>query len=203
MQIYTNFCVHLFSSCLRNSFAEKWNSENAIPKLIHNSKPSPVNGLFICHFHNSICQPTSSKISKLSESEAKDHPVQHHEQPGDPKFSKFTTAAVSLSYTLSKFITRVFLLIMKNISHLNQYDQWPQHQNQNLSNSPPPHRAMIDWPTTGWPARKHKTPQLRVLGTHSDSVQNQLILICPPDMYFISASVLSGYWKISLCDDHS
>lgn len=119
------------------------------------------------------------------------------------KFSKFTTAAVSLSYTLSKFITRVFLLIMKNISHLNQYDQWPQHQNQNLSNSPPPHRAMIDWPTTGWPARKHKTPQLRLLGTHSDSGQNHLILICPPDMYFISASVLSGYWKISLCDDHS
>lgn len=109
----------------------------AIPKLIHNSKLSPVNGLFICHFHNSICtapnriEPCFVGVFVLICPEAGDNEIQH---------PKFIAAAVF------KFIARVFvLLIMKNLSHLNQYDPdiEPVLSRVNLFKNC--HRAMIDY----------------------------------------------------------
>lgn len=131
-------------------------------KLIHNSKPSPVNGLFICHFHNSICHSHTSprRVSKLRiRSHPKTNPPQAHRPPWSPQNHSTQTSNLWPSFLLllldwtvgcwrqsspNLWTPRVVLLIMKNISHLNQYDQWPQPQpptrtryRENLSDSTP------------------------------------------------------------------
>lgn len=178
MQIYTNFGVYLPSTVqsvslfsvlsqtrllnmpYSTSFSSSWSSSDericrmrplwAIPKLIHNSKLSPVNGLFICHFHNSICTAQSDwtvfcwcLCSHLPRSQI---PAQRQrleiQHPG--------TYLNLWPLLFFKFITPVFvLLIMKNISHLNQYDPASQTIEPVFSlfkNCPlTSHRAMIDY----------------------------------------------------------
>lgn len=125
-------------------------------KLIHNSKQSPVNGLFICHFHNSICHSQTSprRVSKLR---IRSHPkTNHHHKPIVPKITApkhqiydhlfycccCWTVGCWRQSSPNLWPPRVVLLIMKNISHLNQYDQWPQpptrtRYRENLSDSTP------------------------------------------------------------------
>lgn len=145
-------------------------------KLIHNSKPSPVNGLFICHFHNSICHSHTSprRVSKLR---IRSHPKTNHHKPivhpGVPKITApkhqiydhlfyccCWTVCWLLKAKLTKFMTPASCLV--NYEKYKPFKSiWPVTTATNQNQIPrepvrfyPNHRAMIDWPTTGWPPRQ-------------------------------------------------